>query len=165
MDKISDTFDVKTPREAAALRALDRAYREGVHARVHGMHTQNGRVSAWCGVDVATGYRVQVDAQGTFCECKGARAGFMCKHVAACADRAGMFDCLIENFYERAFGPAPDDPAPSATNVAVELATCPDCHGDGYGRIYTGGHFSDWIACDCHRCGNTGKVAIELAAA
>ncbi len=115
MDRISEAFETYNQREAAAMRALARAYKEGVHSRLHGIHEHAGRVSAWYGVEIASGYRVQITAEHTFCDCKAGQMDMVCKHVAALCDKAGMFDALVHDFYSRAF------PAPVAINL-IELA-------------------------------------------
>jgi len=158
MERAIETIETKTPREAAVIRALKRAYNERMYDRLSGMHSDTGDVSAWYG-EIAIGYRVEIERQTTHRTCRASEAQMLCKHVAALADKTGLLDCLMPDFYTRAFGLGPVDPAPAVT--PAELISCPDCHGDGYTRMYTGSRMSDWISFDCHRCEKTGQVLTE----
>ncbi len=99
---------------------------------------------------------------GMSCECEAATlfADPVCKHRALYCFDGGM---LIDDSIAPVTRPIAIKPPPTVRIVAME--TCPDCHGDGYGRMYTGGRMSDWISCDCHRCDNTGRIAVDLFAA
>lgn len=163
MENVVKNFAAENKEEDAVIRALSRAYDRGAHALIFDMHSAHGRATALYGTDLFSAYRVQVAKDCTDCSCRAGQARMLCLHVAALADKAGMLDVLIPDFYARAFGSAPVDPAPAVT--IVELEACPDCHGDGYRRSYYGGHFSDWYAIDCHTCAKTGKVSRELVAA
>jgi hypothetical protein len=83
---------------------------------------------------------------GTDCDCAAALLGGdpVCKHRALF-----WFDC----------GVLRDE---SDTPV-IDSDVCPVCRGDGYTRVYVGGHLSDWESYACHACGATGRVLDPVA--
>lgn len=138
-----------TGEESAVLRALARAYEQDCHSRFAAIRTDKHGATVGLYGSFETGfYAVTVGA----CTCEAGRHGQMCKHRAALADRIGELDQLVPRFYQRYA-------EPGQTTPARPMATCPECLGDGYTRMYVGGGLSDWWACDCHRCGKTGRVA------
>ncbi len=76
------------------------------------------------------------------CDCDGFLRWQRCRHLAALLDRLGWLPVLSP------------DPAPPAAPVAlvVPTAPCPDCHGEGWRKVSTGGGLSDWVMVDCRRC-------------
>jgi hypothetical protein len=87
--------------EAAVLRALARAYAEGTHGKL-------GRAVSCAGV---TGCRCQGNDGKTYivgfgpslatCSCDAGRNGMTCKHLVSAADKLGMLDRLVPDFYNR----------------------------------------------------------------
>ena len=106
MDKISETFETHNQREAAAMRALDRAYQRQAHGQFFELRTEGDRITARYGADRSEPYTVVVARCWTHCDCKAGQMDQICYHTAALADRVGMFDVFIYGFYTRAF-PAP----------------------------------------------------------
>jgi len=78
------------------------------------------------------------------CDCDGFVRWQRCMHHSALLDHLGWLPVI---------GPDPE-PDPPATPVAmvVPLAPCPDCHGEGWRKVSTGGGLSDWVMVDCRRC-------------
>jgi len=76
------------------------------------------------------------------CDCEGFLRWQRCRHLAALLDHLGWL-------------PAGDpDPAPPAAPVALAVPSpsCPDCQGEGWRKVSTGGGLSDWVMVDCSRC-------------
>ncbi len=91
-----------------------------------------------------TAYRTD----GTVCDC----AAHTLSGDPVCAHRALYW-------YSRGvleLDPEPEPPAPLVTQI------CPDCSGDGYRQMRTGGHFSDWWAAPCRTCAQSGRVAVAV---
>ena len=78
---------------------------------------------------------------GYSCDCAGFARHQRCTHHAALLARLGWL-------------PAgdPEPPTPALVALAVPSAPCPDCHGEGWRKVYTGGGLSDWVMVDCRRC-------------
>ena len=79
---------------------------------------------------------------GYSCDCRGFMRHGRCTHHAALLSHMGWLPA------------GAPDPAPPAAPVAmvVPLAPCPDCHGEGWRKVSTGGGLSDWVMVDCRRC-------------
>jgi hypothetical protein len=76
------------------------------------------------------------------CDCDGFLRWQRCRHLAALLDRLGWLPVI-----------SPDPPTPVAPiAMAVPVAPCPDCHGEGYRRMHTGARLGDWQYVDCRRC-------------
>ncbi len=83
--------------------------------------------------------------------------GFTCD----CAGFAHHARCSHHSLLLAELGWLPDPEPPAAI---AETVRCRTCLGDGYVKIMTGGHVSDWIPGSCHRCKTTGQVPVQLTA-
>lgn len=81
------------------------------------------------------------------CDCRGFQHWQRCKHLARLLDVTGNLPGRDDQ---------PPAPAPSER--------CADCGGDGYQRMYYGGHLSDFYTFTCGHCGGAGTVAGPRAA-
>ncbi len=140
----------QTATPARWRKALVRAIAEGVQVR---QLAGSGAWIATSGQDAGVAYQVAVSggvAHG--CDCPAGEHGDpVCKHRALWYHVAGLLD------------PEPEPPAPAS--IAVASRPCGACDGDGYQRIITGGHLSDWWAAPCAACQSTGTVPGEEAPA
>jgi hypothetical protein len=86
---------------------------------------------------------VVYETDGIGCSCEAAMLGGdpVCQHRAAYWHHVGLLD------------PEPEPTAPAAAPVR-----CPDCYGDGYRKMYTGGRSDEWWSVQCRRCGGAGIV-------
>ena len=101
-------------------------------------------------VSSATQFDLLHRTDGERCTCEAARHGDpVCSHRAVARFVRGLLD---------------PEPEPAAPAIAA-MVPCRDCGGDGYQRIITGGHLSDWWAAPCHACNSTGIVPGEEAPA
>lgn len=83
------------------------------------------------------------------CDCRGFQHWGRCRHLARLLDVTG-------NLPGRDDQPEPPAPAPGER--------CPVCGGEGFQRMYYGGHLSDYYTFTCHRCNGSGMIAAPRAA-
>jgi len=74
---------------------------------------------------------------GYSCDCPGFARHQRCTHHSALLAHMGWL-------------PDPEPPV-SPVAMAAPSAPCPDCRGEGYRRMSTGGGFRDWVMVHC-RC-------------
>jgi hypothetical protein len=79
---------------------------------------------------------------GFSCDCRGFARHQRCGHHSALLSHMGWLPVI---------GPDPDPPA-APVALAIPTAPCPDCQGEGYRRMSTGGGLADWVMVDCRRC-------------
>jgi hypothetical protein len=128
-------------------RALERAMLASVQVR------QLAGTGAWI-VTSASDPNAAYETDGQSCTCPAAMLGGddVCLHRAAYWHARGLLELDRD----------PEPPTPAAPALTV---VCPDCGGDRYRRVYTGGRLSDWIAAPCQTCHETGSVSVNTHAA
>jgi hypothetical protein len=147
------TPTISRPRVATPERwrsALSRATAGNVQVR------QLAGCGAWIATsasDAGIAYELEiVNGVAVGCSCLAGEFGDeVCQHRAAYWHLAGLLDL-------------DPDPEPEPPAAIAETVRCRTCLGDGYVKIMTGGRFSDWIPGSCHRCKNTGRLPVQLAA-
>ncbi|MBA3516100.1 MAG: hypothetical protein H0T75_00225 [Rhizobiales bacterium] len=129
--------------------ALARAIAEGVQVR---QLAGSGAWIATSGHDATVAYQVAVSggvAHG--CDCPAGEHGApVCKHRALWYHLAGLLDPELD---------------PAAPTAGVVPRRCHECGGDGYQRMVTGGHLSDWWALPCQACHGSGTEPGEEVSA
>ena len=100
-----------TVAESRVLRALARAYRDGVHARFTYANQIGTTVFGLYERPDGEQYAV---VPLVSCDCLAGQHGMICKHVAGLCDRLGRMDWLIPDFYARFVPPASAQPREAA---------------------------------------------------
>lgn len=142
---------VRRPRVESPERwqkALERAVAGNVQVR---QLRGSGQWVATSSSDPTIAYELDVTGNVVHgCTCPAAEhADPVCAHRAMAWYLIGALDLPEPT-------PVPE-PAP-----VTETVRCPDCGGDGFIKIMTGGRFSDWVPGTCHRCASTGEVTITI---